>query len=120
MTAFVNEIAVRQKKPALAKNARVHLKQIMQVAVRHDVLPVNPVSNSEAPKKQKKEIRTLGEGTKRGSARSERMAPRTGHQATEGVDMFLATGVRIGEVLAIRWDDVDLESARPRRTISIG
>ncbi|MHA7295533.1 tyrosine-type recombinase/integrase [Arthrobacter sp. HLT1-21] len=126
VTAFVNEVAVRQNKPALAKNARVHLKQIMQVAVRHDVIATNPVSNSEAPKKQKKEIRTLDEGELRRVRRAVRewrrgpgvKGPKATDFVPDVVDMFLATGVRIGEVLAIRWDDVDLESENPTVTIS--
>ncbi|MHA7220978.1 site-specific integrase [Arthrobacter sp. RHLT1-20] len=34
------------------------------------------------------------------------------------LDIFLATGARIGEVLAIRWQDIDLEAEPPTITIS--
>jgi integrase len=34
------------------------------------------------------------------------------------IDLMLATGARIGEVLALRWSDVDLEGDRPSVTIS--
>jgi len=126
VTAFVNEIAVRQGKPALAKNARVQLKQLMQVAVRHDAIASNPVANSEAPKKVRKVVRALDEDELRRVRRAVRAWRRgadvKGPKATDFlpdvVDMFLATGVRIGEVLAIRWDDVDLVSERPTVTIS--
>ena len=38
-------------------------------------------------------------------------------EIANSIDVMLGTGVRIGELLAIRWDDVDLEAAPP--TISI-
>jgi len=34
------------------------------------------------------------------------------------VDIMLATGVRIGEALAIRWADVDLDAAKPTVTVN--
>lgn len=34
------------------------------------------------------------------------------------LDIFLATGARIGEVLAIRWQDIDLDASPPTITIS--
>ncbi|MBT2515465.1 tyrosine-type recombinase/integrase [Arthrobacter sp. ISL-30] len=34
------------------------------------------------------------------------------------MDIFLATGARIGEVLAIRWKDIDLQAKLPTITIS--
>lgn len=33
------------------------------------------------------------------------------------VDLMLATGIRIGEILAVRWEDVDLVVERPSLTI---
>lgn len=126
VTAFIKELEVRQDKPALAKNARDNLKQIMQLAVRHDAIPINPVSNTEAPRRRKKEVRALDEAEMfrvRSAVREWRRGPGVkGPKPTEFipdvVDMFLATGVRIGEVLAIRWDDVELEAERPTVTIS--
>lgn len=35
-------------------------------------------------------------------------------------DVMLGTGVRIGELLAIRWDDVDLEATDPADDLSHG
>jgi integrase len=34
------------------------------------------------------------------------------------IDLMLATGARIGEILAVRWTDVDLDAARPSLTIN--
>lgn len=126
VTAFIKELEVRQDKPALAKNARDNLKQIMQLAVRHDAIPLNPVSNTEAPRRRKKEVRALDEAELlrvRTAVREWRRGPGVkGPKPTDFipdvVDMFLATGARIGEVLAIRWGDIDLELERPTVTIS--
>jgi integrase len=34
------------------------------------------------------------------------------------IDLMLATGARIGEILALRWADIDLDAARPTATIN--
>jgi integrase len=34
------------------------------------------------------------------------------------IDLMLATGARIGEILAVRWVDVALDAARPTLTIN--
>ncbi len=36
----------------------------------------------------------------------------------EAVDVFLSTGARIGQVIALRWEDVDLDTEHPSLTIS--
>ena len=44
--------------------------------------------------------------------------PRHTGDLADIVDLLLATGARIGEVLALRWEDLDLAAARPTLTIS--
>ncbi len=34
------------------------------------------------------------------------------------IDLMLATGARIGEVLALRWSDIEIDAARPILTIN--
>ena len=41
-----------------------------------------------------------------------------GEPVLDIVDIGLGTGVRIGELLAIRWQDIDLEAAQPTVTIT--
>lgn len=43
--------------------------------------------------------------------------PRQNGDLADVVDLILATGGRIGEILALRWDDVDLAAERPTVTI---
>lgn len=47
-----------------------------------------------------------------------RRGPKRAPDLLDVVDVLLATGARIGEVLAIRWQDIDLSSERPRLTIT--
>jgi integrase len=44
--------------------------------------------------------------------------PRPTGNLADIVDLTLATGARIGEVLAVRWEDVDLAAVNPTLTIS--
>jgi integrase len=44
--------------------------------------------------------------------------PRHTSDLADIIDLLLATGARIGEVLAVRWEDLDLAAARPTLTIS--
>lgn len=47
-----------------------------------------------------------------------RPGPTVSSDMADIVDMMLATGTRIGEVLVLRWTDVDLDGERPSLTIS--
>jgi len=121
---FLKTIAATH--PAKARRARVVLSAVFDMAVRHDALPTNPIRGT-APlptsKRQPRaltvdELRALREGVRRWQA-----AGRTGGAARapdllDVVDILLATGARIGEVLAIRWCDVDLSAERPALTIT--
>ncbi|MCZ7375221.1 hypothetical protein [Micromonospora sp. WMMC250] len=43
--------------------------------------------------------------------------PRHNGDQADVVDLMLATGARIGELLALRWEDLDLAAERPSLTI---
>jgi integrase len=60
--------------------------------------------------------------TVRGALRAWTVKQRPGPKASSDmagiIDLMLATGARIGEVLALRWADVALQAARPNLTIN--
>ncbi|MEU1807860.1 tyrosine-type recombinase/integrase [Micromonospora aurantiaca (nom. illeg.)] len=113
--------------PAAAKVTKVVLSQMFALAVRRGALTTNPV----------RETGRLRAGTPRTVVALDaehldavRSAIRVWQQPTPGksgprptgdladiIDLMLATGVRIGEVLALRWVDVDLAVEHPTVTI---
>lgn len=112
--------------PGSAKTAKVVLSSMFSLAVRHGAAATNPVAETRNTRSEKREVRAIDiadvpllrarltawdAGTDKGNH------PRTTDLA-DVVDMLLATGVRTGEVLALRWADIDLKSDEP--TVSIG
>lgn len=120
---FLKAVAKQTGAPT-AKICRSVLSGILGLAVRHGAAGTNPVrdvagvtvTGKEARALTVDEIKTLrdavrswqlGEPLREGSARRGR--PPT-QDLLDVVDLMLATGTRIGEILAIRWADVELDA----------
>jgi integrase len=98
---------------ALARLCRTVLSGMAGLATRHDALEHNPVRDagrlsSGRPKRVPRalsvtEIRELRTRLKDDEKARERDLPAL-------VDMLLATGLRVGEALAVTWDAVDLSA----------
>jgi integrase len=106
--------AVRDKHgAALAKLCRTVLSGMAGLATRHDALEHNPVRDAGriSPGKPKRvpralnvaETRELRTWLSNDDKAQERDLP-------DLVDMLLATGLRVGEALAVTWDAVDLSA----------
>ncbi len=98
---------------------------MLGMAVRHDALAVNPVQQTSRVHREKSETRSLtleDLDTVRQALRAwtakQRPGPRASTDMADIIDLMLATGARIGEVLALRWVDVALDAARPNLTIN--
>ncbi len=98
---------------------------LLGLAVRHDALTVNPVQQTSRIHREKSETRSLtleDLDTVRKALRAwtvkQRPGPRASSDMADIIDLMLATGARIGEVLALRWVDVALDAARPNLTIN--
>lgn len=104
-------------------------------AVKVGVLNVNPVSQvSRAPKPRKRRLTTVTAedivAIRRLLARQEsglkvldgkvvpKSGPRTANSWQDLLTLMLGTGMRIGEALALRWEDINLLAAKPTVTIS--
>ncbi|GAB1644327.1 tyrosine-type recombinase/integrase [Krasilnikovia sp. MM14-A1259] len=121
---FLREVA--KDYPAAAKVAKVVLGQMFALAVRRGALTTNPVRDTGRLRTPRRKVRALTIE----QLESVRTAIRTWQQPTPGksgprptgdladiVDLMLATGARIGEILALRWADVDLAADHPTVTI---
>ncbi|QKS13910.1 tyrosine-type recombinase/integrase [Curtobacterium sp. Csp1] len=113
--------ALEKKSPAAAKTSRVILKGMFSLAVRHGAAPSNPVPDARTVTLTRAEVRTIAlddvvvlrrrltewDGGTDGAGR-QRVA-----ELGDLVDMLMATAIRTGELLAIRWEDVDLGADDP-------
>jgi len=125
LDAFLQGVA--KDHPSAARAAKVVLGQMFALAVRHDAIPANPVRDTSRLHQPRRKPAALTTG----HLQAVRTAIHNWQQPTQGksgprhtsdladvVDLMLATGARIGEVLALRWDDLDLATDRPTLTIS--
>jgi integrase len=97
---------------AAARRCRTVLSGILSMAARRDAVDYNPVrevsaiisARSPARSLSLEEVRALRAGLGRDLVAVQRDVPAL-------VDFMLATGLRIGEVLAVTWDALDLDRA---------
>jgi integrase len=99
-----------------AKHARVILSGIMGVATRHDAIETNPVrevsrftTNKKRDRKRDAMIVTSDDLPRlRAHLRTSEKA--VTHDLVDLVDMLSACGCRIGELLALTWDKIELDT----------
>jgi len=112
--------------PVAAKLAKVVLGQMFAFAVRRGALTTNPVRDTgrlRAPQRKVVALDTEQLDAVRSAIRTwqrptpGKSGPRPTGDLADIVDLMLATGVRIGEVLALRWADVDLAPNQPTVTV---
>ncbi|SLL18597.1 tyrosine-type recombinase/integrase [Mycobacteroides abscessus] len=106
---------------------RTILVGMFSMAVRFDVLHHNPIREAQAaPRGERKPARALTaveleqvrRAVKTYATPSGRSGPRRGVMLPAFVELLAATGARPGEVLAIRWQDVDLLDDTPSVTVN--
>ena len=110
---------------ARARNAKVVLKQMLAMAVRHGAITTNPIATSP-PYPAAATVVALATDdldTVRTAIRRwqqpvpGKSGPHHSSDLADIIEILLATGARIGEILAIRWHDLDLDS--PTATLTI-
>lgn len=117
---------VAAKHPAKARQVRVVVAGLMGLAVRYDARTTNPVREARSLKGTGKparaltvdELQALRKGVSAWQAKTGTKGPKRAADLLDVVDVLLGTGARIGEVLALRWCDVDLAADRPTVTIN--
>ncbi len=112
--------------PSRARTARVVLALVLDLAVRHDALPKNPVRGAGQLPRSRREVLALDQA-KLARLRDALAMWRTGEnvhgpkpdgQLADVIETILGTSARIGEALAIRKCDVDMTVSPPEVTIS--
>jgi len=109
-----------------ARQARVSLRLAFALAVRHEVLPRNPVDHVSKLRKPKRtpdaltpvEVNAVRAAIAHWETGLSSSGPRPDGQLSAIVEVMLGTSARIGEVLAIRRRDIDLTSQVPSIRIS--
>jgi integrase len=122
-TLRVTELPTSRANAYLQSMGRDHPSQGLRMipsgmcglAVRYDVLPVNPIREARAVKTTKKPTRAATRAefehvraAVMAYARREGPGPRPGRLLPAFVDLLAATGARPNEALALLWSDVDL------------
>lgn len=118
-------VKLREQSINRQRKAEVVLGSLFDLAVRHDAIPINPARNTSRDHRPKHETRALRvedlaqiRAAVRGWMNQDRPGPKPTQDTADIVDLLLATGCRIGEILALRWSDVDLDPERPTLTVS--
>ncbi|GAA1774595.1 tyrosine-type recombinase/integrase [Kocuria aegyptia] len=118
--------ALAESTPAKARNTKVVLSEMFALAVRHDALQHNPVAGTRLPHADRKPPKALSPDEYRAlranvaawqAAPADTGRPRT-PDLVDVLDVLAGTGLRIGELCALRWFDVDLDGERPTLTVA--
>jgi len=118
--ARLQEIGRADGKGGISPRTLLHVHRLLSEAlgqaVRWQIIPRNVCQAVEAPQARRAEMRTLSLEETRGLLEAAK-AEDTAHG--DAVILALHTGLRLGELLGLRWDDLDLELGRMtvRRTL---
>ena len=106
------------------RKVKVITGAMLEMAMGHGALTVHPVRQAagvERPHSETRSLTLVDLATVRAAVQAwmakVRPGPKASGDTADLIDLMLATGARIGEVLALRWSDVDLDSAQPSLTI---
>lgn len=121
---FLKQLARRSY--SRAKHARVVLRLALALAVRHEILPRNPMDHVSRLHRKKTipdaftidEVQDIRAAIKAWESRRILSGPRPDRQLGQIVEVMLGTSARIGEVLAIRLQDLHLDGPIPTARIA--
>lgn len=109
--ATVQELLNRRQaagaSPQTVRNQHAVLRRALGQAVRWGIVPRNVATLVTLPRVDRPEVRAIAPGDARAILEAVR-----GDRLEALVTLALATGLRQGEALALRWDDVDLADGR--------
>lgn len=99
------------------RKAKVVTGAMLKAAVGHGALAVNPVRGSLSVSRPAPELRSLTVAELKAVRDAvqawlgkQRSGPRSSGDLVDIIEVMLAVGARIGEVLALRWSDINLDA----------
>jgi integrase len=102
--------------PNKQRKAKVVVGAILDLAARQDAIPYNPVrgtSRLQGPRAQPRAMTPADVQQTRRAVQAwvnrRRSGPKGNRDMMDIVDLMIATGARIGKILALRWSDIDLD-----------
>ena len=118
-------IDVWKTSPNRQRKSKAVLGGMLDMAVRHDALTHNPIRGTTALRRPRATPRVMtieDLETVRAAVHAQIAKPRPGpkanHDMADIVDLMLATGCRIGEILALRWSDLHIDADPPTVTVA--
>lgn len=100
---YIQKLQKENLSPKTISNLHACLHRALQQAVKENLIPSNPCDAVDLPRKEESEIAVL---TREQQAKL--MQESYHHRYGVFVRLALSTGLRIGEVVGLRWCDVDL------------
>ncbi|ACX51189.1 integrase family protein [Ammonifex degensii KC4] len=91
--------------PTTVRHAALVLNKALRDAVKKRLIPYNPMEAVDKPRKARKEPPALKEGELR-----RLMSAAEGTYLYAPITLAVYTGARLGEILGLRWRDVDFEA----------
>jgi integrase len=98
-------------KPASVRQIHAIMHKALEQAVRFNLIPTNPASKVDPPKVRQEEITPLT------AEQANRLLDVTRDERNRFEALYalaLTTGLRIGELLGLKWSDIDLDARRLR------
>lgn len=125
LTTRVADAHLKTLTPAQSKMCKVVLTGMYGYAARMGAATVNPIRETRSPRALRSPTRAMTaiefeqvRAAIRAYTTRPGPGPRRGRNLAAYVELLAATGCRPGEVLAIRWSDVDLLGSPPTATIT--
>ncbi|MGE5483792.1 MAG: tyrosine-type recombinase/integrase [Ignavibacteriales bacterium] len=100
--------------PKSVRNMHTIIYGALKQAVREQLIPRNPAEAVKLPKRKRREIRPLTTSEIQHLLKTVR-----NHRLYAAFVLAIGSGLRRGEILALRWSDVDLERGLVRVTRSL-
>jgi integrase len=121
IAAFVTDLTGQGLSVNTVRRARAVLHLVCAAAVRHDLLAANPVTRVKPPKVTPEQPTQVREPLTLAEARHLLQAA-DGHPLEAFLHLALATGLRRGEMLGLKWADIDVARGElvVRRTLVEG